>query len=80
MQKFNPKLFIKQECFSSKKSVLDSVNKILASASLSYIFVKLAVLQSKSASLKNGLCQACGSKIVSGQRISVKISNCIRKL
>lgn len=73
MQKFNPKLFIKQECFSSEKSVLDSSDKILASASLRYVFVKLAVLLSKSASLKNGLCQECGSKIVSGQ-------GCIGKL
>lgn len=69
-KKFNPKLFIKQECFSPKrKSVLGSLNKMLTSASLSYVFVKLTVLPSKSASLKNGRFQECGSKMVSGQRM-----------
>ena len=72
---------MKQELFSPKRrSVLGSLNKMLASVSLSHVFVRLAVLLSKPAILKNGLCQECGSKIVSGQRINVKISNSIRKL
>lgn len=49
------KSFIKRNVFLLRvKSVLGSLNKMLTSASLSYIFVKLAVLLSKSASLKNG--------------------------
>lgn len=60
--------------------MLGSLNKLLTSASLSYVFVKLAVLPSQSATLKNELCQECRSKIVSGQRINVKISKSLRKL
>lgn len=72
---------MKPEHFSPKKKfVLGSLNKMLAYASLSYILIKLAVLLSKSASLKDGLCQECGSQAVSGQRISVNISNSISKL
>lgn len=59
--------------------MLGSLNKMLTSASLSYVFVKL-VLPSQSATLKNELCQECRSKIVSGQRINVKISKSLRKL